>query len=159
MALLKLKKAVTEEVPVLNTTPVDIAEQIDKVAVLHDQAQKDLARIKELEARVKPYKDELKKLSSLITAHADAEKIDRSVEVTHFGETAGAKAGKKVMTRSVKSQEQAMKLLTKQVYFAKASVPLTVIDQYLTPDQKAELIDINYGDRTVTIIPKPRGMS
>jgi len=138
------------------TTPQDIADHIDHCETLRAKAEAARAKIKKLQAEVTPYSEAMAKLATMITQHTDATGIDKLQEVTLFGEKAGAKAGKKTLTRTVTSQKLARKLLTEAVYDQTATIALKVLDQYLTQAEKETLLTESYGDRGVTLVPKPK---
>ena len=134
--------------------PIDIAELVVEIGQNLGNAEALEKQVKSLTASLKAHKDKVKLLVEKVTKHAiDAEIPDDGEKSEDVGEFVLA-IGKAGVTRSVKSTELAMKLLGKKVFLEKCTIGLGVIDQYLTPEEKQDLIITTRGERSVKITRK-----
>ena len=81
---------------------------------------------------------------------------DETFEVK--GELFTAAVGKRYMVRTVINPQLAIKLLNKVnkgIAWKVITVPLGKLDAFLTPDQKAQVIKVDRGERSIVIGKKP----
>lgn len=135
-------------------TACDIAALIDEIGALLPAAEKAQKQIRMLQASLKPVQEKLCALTRLVTAdehHAP----DQTLSVA--GADFQANIGKRARVRSVRDVKRAIRLLNavkKGLAYESASVPLGKLDSYLTPEQAAEVLEVSWGDRSVTVTKK-----
>jgi hypothetical protein len=152
MHMLKFKKVNGAATPEPAPKPLDpISALIDEIGAMLPAATARHKRIKELQAEQQPYTEKMKALTALLSALPGAAPDQPlSYEGKHFV----ASAGKRCMVRRVANPQLAIQLLNKVrkgVAWEVVYIPLGKLDAFLNPEQRAQVIDVEYGDRTVTI--------
>jgi hypothetical protein len=154
MTIVLKKPTPVQQVEEVSTTPDDVAALIDELGEMLPETQKTLAKMKELEKSLAPYKEKLKSLIALVTA---AEGRDPDETFEQAGEKFVAAVGKQVNVRTVTDAQLAVKLLNKAekgIGWKLISVPLGKLDQYLTPEERTQVLKVDRGERSVTITKK-----
>jgi hypothetical protein len=144
----KKLKAQPAEAEVLS----DFGELIDEIGAMQAEQTRIEQQIKELQKRQKPYKDKLKSLCELlqeIDEHGDDEKF------VELGVSFQAEFGKKATARSIKDIGQVRQLMGDETFFKVCSVTLKAIDDYLTPEEKAAVLEVERTLRSVEITRRP----
>ena len=135
-------------------TRYDIATLVDEIGSLLPAAEKAQKRLKMLQASLNPVREKIKTLTTLVTAdphHAPHETF--TVEGQQFRAT----VGKRTKLRAVRNIKRAIELLnaTKEdLAYEVVTVPLRKLDSYLTPEQASEVLELGWGDRSVSIMRK-----
>jgi hypothetical protein len=141
IVLTKKKAAVAPELS-------DVAALIDELGSMQADFDARKKQIRELEAKQQPYKDKLLELQTLIHEHDEHDPDDTFREL---GEHYQADCGKQATSRSIADIKGVQKLMGDKVFYQVCSVTLQNIDDYLTPDQKAQVLDAERGYRTIKI--------
>ena len=134
--------------------PRDIAALIDEIGALLPAAEKVQKQIRLLQASLKPVQEKLKELTRLVTAdqhHAPDQTF------TVVGGEFQAVVGKRARVRAVTDVKRAIDLLNAaktDLAYEVVTVPLGKLDSYLTPEQAAEVLEVSWGDRSVTVMKK-----
>ena len=130
----------------------DFAGLIDELGAMQAEQTRIEQQIKELQKRQKPYKEKLKSLAELlheIDEHGDDETF------VELGVSYQAELGKKGTARSIRDIEKVRELMGDATFFKVCSVTLKAIDDYLTPEEKAEVLEIERTQRGITISRRP----
>ena len=141
-----------EPVEASHTTTDEIATLIDDIGSMLPAVRARQKRIKALQDALQPYSDKMKVLTALLNA-IDGPSPDHTFR--YQGTQVIAMVGKRGVVRRVTNPGLAIKLLNraeKGIAWQVISVPL---DAYLTPEQRAQVITVDRGDRPVTIAEKP----
>ena len=147
MAIVLTKKKLKPQ-PVEAELVSDFAELIDELGAMQPEAQKIDEQIKALQKRQKPFKDKLKSLCELlheVDEHGDDEKF------VELGQTHRAEFGKKGTARTITRIEKVRELMGDETFFKVCSVTLKAVDDYLTPEEKAEVLETERTLRGVEI--------
>ena len=134
--------------------PRDIAALIDEIGALLPAAEKAQKQIRILQASLKPMQERFKELTRLVTA-GQHRAPDQTFSVE--GKEFQANIGKRSRVRVVRDVKRAIELLNAvktNLAYEVASVPLGKLDSYLTPEQAAEVLEVSWGDRSVTVMKK-----
>ena len=130
----------------------DFAELIDELGAMQPEALKIDEQIKALQKKQKPYKDKLKSLCELlheVDEHGDDEKF------VELGQDFRAEFGKKGTSRTITRIEKVRELMGDETFFKVCSVTLKAIDDYLTPEEKALVLEVERTPRGVEIAKRP----
>jgi histidinol phosphatase-like PHP family hydrolase len=153
MALVLTKKKVVATKPVFETsTPRDIVELLDEVGAMQEKALFAAAQIKLLQAELKPYAEKAKQLADMVSKHAIAAEINDDNEFLENSEGFVLKVGKAGTLRTVANVELAMKRMGKKAFFEKVTLGLGIIDQYLTPEEKKDVVKTERIVRSITVL-------
>ena len=157
--VLTKKKAVLAVKPVFETsTPSDIVELIEAVGALQDEAEATAKQIKALQAKLKPYSERAKALAELVSLHAEQNLgLDPDAEFIEHTEDFVLQVGKRGSERRVVDVKLAMKRMGQKVFFEKVSLGLGVIDQYLTPEEKAGVVETARVVRSIKVLRRAQG--
>ena len=134
--------------------PRDVAALIDEIGALLPAAEKAQKQIRMLQASLKPVQERFKELTRLMTAdqhHAPDQTF------TVMGKEFQAVLGKRARVRAVTDVKRAIELLNAaktDLAYEVVTVPLGKLDSYLTPEQAAEVLEVSWGDRSVTVMKK-----
>ncbi len=134
--------------------PRDIVALIDEIGALLPAAEKAQKQIRMLQASLKPVQERFKELTRLVTAdqhHAPDQTF------TVVGLEFQAVVGKRARVRAVTDVKRAIELLNAakmDLAYEVVTVPLGKLDSYLTPEQAAEVLEVCWGDRSVTVMKK-----
>ncbi|MBN7763667.1 hypothetical protein JYP52_21245 [Nitratireductor aquibiodomus] len=125
----------------------EIAELIDKVGDLQEEAAPIMERIKKDTEKLKPYKAAMKELQTKV----DALENDPDDTVEQDAAKFRMEAGTKGTSRSIKSIEKAKKHLGVKTFMQLATIKLTDLDKYLTPPQLEEVLASERSSRTIKL--------
>ena len=134
--------------------PRDIVALIGEIGALLPAAEKAQKQIRMLQASLKPVQEKLKELTRLVTAdqhHAPDQTF------TVVGLEFQAVVGKRARVRAVTDVKRAIELLNAakmDLAYEVLTVPLGKLDSYLTPEQAAKVLEVSWGDRSVTVMKK-----
>lgn len=120
-----------------------VGSQLPEVAKLNKQ-------IKDLQAKLKPYKDELDKLQEMV----DALEIDDDETDTIVSDRFRAEVGAKGKSRSISDLGQVKEYLGDELFMQLATITLKHVDDYLTPPQKEKVIKTDRTKRSLKIEKK-----
>lgn len=157
---LKLKlKTVAAPVPAADPsfdtdTPIDVVELMERLGDGQAVFEAKLAQIKTLEVETKAYKADLAKLAELVSKHADNQERGADTEFVEHSAGFMLQVGKQGSTRRVINLELAMKRLGKATFFQKASIGLGVLDQYLSPAEREDVVVTERGTRTIKLVKR-----
>ena len=126
----------------------DFAELIDEIGALQADALKIDEQIKALQKKQKPFKDKLKSLCELLH---EIDEHDADEKFTELGQAYRAEFGKKGTSRSITKIEKVRELMGDETFFKVCSVTLKAIDDYLTPEEKAQVLETERTLRGVEI--------
>jgi hypothetical protein len=140
--------------PPPNPLPPEIAQLVDEVGALQDEATATAKRIKGLQAQLKPYADKMKVLAELATKYAVEEAIDPDQVFTEVTDNFLMQVGKAGTLRTVANIELVLKVLGKKLFFEKCTIGLGVLDNYLTPEQKQQVLKVERCTRGVTVMQR-----
>ena len=133
----------------------EIAALIDDIGSMLSTVEAKQKMIKALQAELQPYTEKMKALTALVSAIGEHGADDTfQDEGTQFR----ALVGKRCIARRVTDPALAIKLLNKAekgVAWKIVSVPLGKLDAYLTPEEKAQVITLDRGERSVVVAKKP----
>jgi hypothetical protein len=141
--------------PVGGTTADEIAALIDAIGAMLPAVEARQTTIKALLKELQPYAEKMKALTALVSA-IEGRGAD---ETFHYeGTQFNALVGKRCVVRAVTDPALAIKLLNraeKGVAWKLISVPLGKLDAFLTPKERARVIKVDRGERSVVIVKKP----
>ncbi len=128
--IVQTKEPVAETVvgTVYLVKPEDLVKLVDELGDI----KLKLERAKPLIARVAV-------IEKAIRQHIDAATASDKDEVV-YGETWEIKVGKKPWVRKIVDKLKALTLLTQDVALEKVTIPLAVLDDYLTPDERDQVL-------------------
>jgi hypothetical protein len=155
MTNLKPDIKLVEPVEVSHTTADEIATLIDDIGNMLPRVRARQRKIKALQNALQPYADKMKTLTALVSAIEGHEADDT---FRRDGELFAAVIGKRCVVRTVSDPALAIQLLNKAekgVAWRIISIPLSKLDAYLSPGEKARVIKVDRGERSVVIIKKP----
>jgi hypothetical protein len=155
MTTMKPDIKLLEPVEASHTPEGEIATLIDEIGAMLPGAQARQKKIKALHQELLLYAEKMKALAVRVSAIAGHE-ADETFR--HEGEVFAATIGKRCVVRTVIDPALAIKLLNKAekgVAWRIISVPLGKLDAYLTPGEKAQVIRVDRGERSVMIVKKP----
>jgi hypothetical protein len=144
-----------EPVEASHSTADEIATLIDDIGSMLPAVRARQKKIKTLQHQLQPYLDKMKTLTALVSA-IEGHEADGTFQ--REGELFAAVIGKRCVVRTVTDPALAIKLLNqaeKDVAWRIISIPLGKLDAYLTPGEKARVIKVDRGERSVVIIMKP----
>jgi hypothetical protein len=147
--VIKKPRAVEETTPAVEKTELQIL--IDEVGELQKDALKTAKRIKDEQAKLKPYTEKLKELAEKVNA-LDLGEADQ--EGTLEGTAFEVEYGKKGNSREITDMAKIRKMLGDKLFFQLAKLNLGDVDAYLTPPQIEQVVKKNRTDRKVTVKPK-----
>jgi hypothetical protein len=154
--VLKSLKCKTPTVsPVIQIISDKTATLIDEIGAMLPVVEAKQRMIKALQAEQQPYTDRMKALTVLLSA---IEGPGPDETFRYQGSQFIALAGKRCIVRRVSNPALAIELLNEAqegIAWQVISVPLGKLDAYLTPEQRAQVITVDRGDRPVTIAKKP----
>jgi hypothetical protein len=127
-----------------------IAQEIDRYGELAAAAAPVVNQIKELKKKLKPIEDQGKLLEKLIgemTIGDDDETVEKGAKFV-------LEIGKAGNSRSIKDLGKARDLLGDELFMQLATVTLKNLDDYLTPPQKAEVIEERRTAHSYKVLPR-----
>jgi hypothetical protein len=151
MAIVLTKKKLKVQ-PVETEMISDFAELIDEIGAMQAEQTRIEQQIKELQKRQKPYKEKLKSLCELLQ---EVDEHDDDAKFVELGVSFQAEFGKKATSRSIRDIEKVRQLMGDATFFKLCSVTLKAIDDYLTPEEKAAVLEIERTVRGVEISKRP----
>ena len=134
--MLTITKAKPEAAPVELLS--ELAAEIDLFGQLAEDAQPILAEIAALQLKLKPFTDARKALEAKVDALPIDDDCADHVEKGAIFEAAIGKRGK---ARAIKDMAEVKKLMGAELFMKLATVKLGDIDAYLTPPEKAEVLE------------------
>lgn len=118
----------------------DMADLIDQLGAMEAEVEEAKKLIKQWDAKVK-------KLREAYNAVGDAEDV-----LIERGAMFEAELGPRSKSRSVSDIQRVYELMGHDTFLKLASVKLTDIDKYLTPDESAEVLEHSQdGNRPITL--------
>ena len=154
--VMKQMKCKPQEMPTACLTAWDeISALIDDIGTMLPAVEAKQKMIKALQGELQPYVDQMRALTALLNAIEGPEADDT---FQYQGTQFIAMVGKRGVVRRVTNPALAIKLLNKVekgIAWQVISVPLGKLNAYLTPEQRAQVIAVDRGDRPVTIAEKP----
>jgi hypothetical protein len=145
MAVVLKKKIQVEEEPELS----DLAALIDELGELQPKFERRKRRLKLLEVAQETYKAKFKRLQELIAEDDDDHHDDDSF--VELGTTFRAEFGKKGCSRRIADIQKVRELMGDETFFKVCSVALKDIDDYLNPEERAQVLETERGLRGVKI--------
>jgi hypothetical protein len=127
-----------------------LAELIDKVGKLSEEAELTKARIKKEERKLKPYQDALKELQAKLAGMG----ADADTPLEFDGKAFELLAGEQAKSRSIKDLHQVRQILGDATFMQLASVKMGDLDKYLTPPQLDAVLKTERGARSLKITRK-----
>lgn len=124
--------------------------QLDLVGSQMPEVAKIKKQIKDLQAKLKPFTDEAAKLQKLVD---DLDMDDDDKDIVN-GDRYRAEIGPKGQSRSVKDLNKAKEFLGSELFMQLATITLKNLDDYLTPPQKEEVIEVGRSSRSLKIEKK-----
>ncbi|CAA2141447.1 hypothetical protein [Hyphomicrobium sp. ghe19] len=144
VALVLKKKPAFEPVQAVKS-PLEL--QLDLVGSQMAEAIKINKQIKDLQAKLKPYKDEADKLQKMVD---ELEMGDDATDIIK-GDRFRAEIGAKGQSRSITDLPKVRKFLGDKLFMELATVTLKNIDDYLTPPQREEVLKVERTKRSLKI--------
>jgi hypothetical protein len=154
IALKKCQRDLQGLVDAGGTTAHDIAALIDEIGGMLPIAETKQQMIKALQKDLLPYTEKMRTLTTLLS---EIEGRDPDETFQCDGTVFTAMVGKRYVVRTVVNSKLAIKLLNrcgKGVGWNVITVPLGKLDTYLDPEEKAHVIKVDRGERSVAIIKK-----
>ncbi len=145
------KKVVAAEPPSELLSP--FGELIDRYGALTEAAEPILKQIAELQEQLKPLgkaKAELQKEIDALELHPDFK------DGEEIGAVFKVEIGKRGSSREIKDMPKVVELMGADLFLKVATVTLKAIDDYLTVDQRAEVIETKRTSRTFKLIRRPK---
>jgi len=142
----------TKKVKAATTTPLSKAsDEIDTFGRLAAEAAPILAEIKQLTAKLKPYKDAEKRLAEALSELL----LDDDVEgYTQRGALYQVEIGPKGSKREVTDIQGVRKLLGDDVFFKLCKINLKDVDDYLCPEERDEVIKVIRTTHSFQVTPR-----
>ena len=134
------------------TMPPDIVELINQVGATRNKAEATAKRIKALQAQLKPYADKMKLLTELVTKYAQENGLDPDKEFSTATDNFVLHVGKAGTQRMVVDNGLMMKKMGKALFLQKCTIGLGLIDQYLTPEEKQGVLNVERCSRGIKIL-------
>ena len=143
----------TKRVKAATTTPLsEIATEVDAYGKALADAAATIAKIKELEASLKPLKAAEKALQDKIEDLG----LDADVEgYMQRGAAFQVEIGPKGSKREVTDSRGVKKLLGDAVFFKIAKVNLKDLDDYMTLEERSEVIEVNRTKHAFKLTARP----
>ncbi len=138
-------------------TPPEHLDLIEQVGILQDEAMDRTKRIKILQLDLQPYTEKVKQLAKLVSKHAQQSGIDPDKLFNLSTDDFVLQVGKAGTVRTVVDVEQAMKKMGKKIFFQKCTIGLGVIDQYLTPEEREDVLKVERCLRGVKVLRRAQG--
>jgi hypothetical protein len=132
--------------------PLQISGLIEEVGALQEEAKATAERIKVLQAQLKPYAEKVKQLVELVSKYADGRGINPDKVFTATTTNFLMQVGKAGTLRTVTDNELASHMLGRQLFFEKCTIGLGIIDSYLTPEQKLQVLKVERCVRGITLM-------
>ena len=157
MTVLKLKKPA--EQPLLlpveapEGTPNEIADLIERVGAAQPEVAKIGVKMRALQKEMEPYRADLKELTALICG---VEGYGDDDEFTMESPGFDAKIGKKGSSRSVHDIRGVLKAMGEEQFFKVVTVTMRDVDAYMTAPEKAKVLTVTRGERTVVVSAKTK---
>lgn len=129
-----------------------IALKVEEVGSLQKNAAKIAEKIKALQVELEPYSTAVKQLEELANEYLNDKNPDE--EFTLNGTHYRAVVGKKGNKREITDLEYIRKRVGPKVFMEIASVKLSDVDNYLTPDEKAKCVKTERTKRNIKVEPK-----
>jgi hypothetical protein len=130
----------------------EIAEEIDAFGLLAEEAQPIIDQIAKLQLKLKPMADAKKLLEAKIDKMPIPDDCDGHVEKGVMYEAA---IGKRGSSRSIKDMEEVKTALGESLFMSLATVKLGDIDAYLTPEEKAVVLEVTRTAHSVKVSRRP----
>jgi len=137
----------------------EITKLIDEIGAMLPEVEAKQKIIKAYQKELQPSTEKMRALTALVSA-LEGRGPDETFEL--HGDLFTAAVGKRYIVRTVANPQLAIKLLNKAgkgIGWSLITVPLGKLDVFLTPDQKAEVIKIDRGERPITIVKKANGQA
>lgn len=150
MAIVLTKKKVVSAPalePELDVSLSEFADLIDEVGRLQEEAEKISQRIAREQEKLKPYNEAMAKLKAKI---AELE-VGPDDTITENGHNYYVEAGKQGTSREITDMKKVRELLGDELFMQLATVTLKNIDDYMTPPQKAQVINEKRTSRTIKV--------
>lgn len=128
----------------------DFAELIDRVGTLKEEADEVNAEIKQLQAKLKPYKDAVAELNEKL----DELELGDDETSEELGAFYRLEIGARGTSREIIDMREVHKLLGDDLFYQLAKVNLSDLDNYLTLPQRKKVIKENRTKRSFKIVPK-----
>jgi len=122
------------------------AELIDEVGEMTADAEKIKAKIKELTASLAPYTERLKELQTYISGEGNQEE-----PLTLYGEKFMVVGGACAVEREIADIDKIVEMVGPETFLKIAKVPLKAVDDYLTPEQKEQVLSSSFGVRKIKV--------
>lgn len=149
MAIKLTKKKAEVPIALQQDVQTDLEKQIDLVGALQEDAAKVAAKIKKLQEELKPFKDAMKTLETMV-AEMDGDD-DQAVE--EAGTRFRLEAGKKGTSREITNMARVREIMGDELFMSLAEIKLKDVDDYLTPPQKEEVLKTSRTTRTIKVLP------
>jgi hypothetical protein len=148
MAIILTKKKA--KVQVQDELVSDFAELIDRVGALSGEAEEIEAAIKELQTKLKPYKEALAELQ------AKLEELELGDDETavELGTLYRLEIGKRGTSREVTDMRKVHELMGDELFYELAKINLKDLDNYLTLPQRKQVVKENRTKRSFKLVPK-----
>lgn len=144
---------------VSKVAPVDNDPELTKLKILIDNvgntapdAEKILAKIKKLEAELKPHKDACKELETHLMSmdrYGDDDEIHEKTEEFLLD------AGVRGTSRSIRDIKEVYEMMGPETFFKVANVALKDIDAHLILPQREKVLETSRTKRTIKVIKNP----
>ena len=133
--------------------PAELGQLIDKVGREGPAVTKLLEKLKKIQDELKPYKKDIDLLQGEIDKIEgfSADEVLEVISVDFLVE-----AGVKATVRTVADKEKILEYLGSENFLKLCDIKLKVVDDYLTPEQKEEVLTIDRTKRTIKILPTPK---
>lgn len=149
MAIKLTKKKAEVPIAFDQDVQTDLEKQIDVVGALEEDAVKVAAKIKKLSEELKPYKDAMKVLETMV---AEMEGDDDAL-LFDQGNRFRLEAGKKASSRAINSMAKVREYMGDELFMSLATVRLKDVDDYLTPPQREKVLDTERTTRSIKVVP------
>ena len=118
----------------VDTASVDVVTPQERVKLVDE-----LGELKTKLERAKPMIARVAEIEKVLRAYVDKTKVSNEETVIH-GDTWELKVGKKPWVRKIIDKLKALKFLTEDVALEKVTIPLAVLDDYLTPPEREQIL-------------------
>jgi hypothetical protein len=136
------------------TLPPEVHALVEEIGAAQDLADVTAKRIKVLQAELKIHTTKMRKLAELIAQHALSCGISDDEELSAVSKNFMVKAGKAVVVRHVSDPGLIMEMMGQALFLEKCTIGLGIVDQYLSPEQRQQVLTIERGPRSVAILPR-----
>lgn len=122
-----------------------------KLAALLSEA----SEVAKAEARVKDYKAKVKALGAEFAELSDLDDEETSPDKEIVLEAPGGRLvlSKRSKTRTVVDIDKVRELMGEEAFNKSVTVGLKAIDDYLTPEEKEDVLEVGYSARTASVVP------